>query len=66
MIVDNSDELWYIVVMLGELYVDVNYYVICYMVNSPLHVCGCGFHLWWPYNLCYTGVDVDADTIGET
>ena len=45
MIVDILNELCYIVVMLGELYVDIHGYVMCYMVSSPLHVCGCGFHL---------------------
>jgi len=53
------------VAMLGELHVNVHCYVKCYMVSSPLHVCSCGFHLWWSYNLCYTGVDIDADTIEE-
>jgi len=52
-------------VMLGELYIDVHCYVICYIVSSPLHVCSFGFHLWWSYNLCYTRVDVDANTVGE-
>jgi len=33
--------------MLGGLYVDVHCYVIYYMVSSPLHVCGCRFHMLW-------------------
>jgi len=44
--------------MIGELYVDLHYYVICYIVSSPLHVYGFGFHLRWSYNLCYTVVDI--------
>jgi len=40
-------------------------YVICYMGSSPLHICGCGFHLQWSYNLCYTRVDDDADASGD-
>ena len=39
--------------------------MVWYMVNSPLHICGCGFHLRWSYDLRYTGVDVDANTTGE-
>ena len=35
------------------------------MVSSPLHVCGCDFHLRWSYNLGYTGVDDGVDTVGE-
>jgi len=34
------------------------------MVSSPLHVCGCGFHLRWSYDLRCTGVEVVA--VGET
>jgi len=33
------------------------------VVSSPLHVCGYGFHLRWSYNLCYTRVDGDVDTV---
>jgi len=36
-----------------------------YMVSLPLHVCECGFHLRWSYDLRYMGVDVDADIAGE-
>ena len=36
-----------------------------YLVSSPLYVCGCGFHLWWSYNLYYTRVHVGADPNGD-
>ena len=45
MIVDILDELFYIMIMLGESYVNIHCYVMCYMVRSPSHVCDCGFHL---------------------
>jgi len=57
--------LCYIVKILGELYVDIHGYVMCNMVSSPLHVCGCGFNLRLSYNLRYMEVDVDAYTVGE-
>jgi len=38
-------EFMYITTILGELYVDMHDYVMRYIVCSPLHVCGCGFHL---------------------
>jgi len=40
-------------------------YVMCYMVGSSFHVSGCDFYLWWLYNLCYTRVNVDTDTVRE-
>jgi len=43
----------------------VNMHVMSYMVTSPLHVCGCGFHLRWSYDLHCTGVDVDANASRE-
>jgi len=53
--------LCYVVVMLGELYDDIHCYMMCYMVSSPLNLCGCAYHLRWSYNFCYMGVDVDLD-----
>jgi len=59
------DEFMYVMIMLGELYVDMHDYVMRYMVWSSFHICGYGFHLRWSYNLCYTGVDVDTNLVGE-
>jgi len=48
-------------------YVWYIYLLLCgvYMVSSPFHVYGYGLHLRWSYNLCYMGVDVDADASGD-